>query len=150
VRVPVLRLSLTSSAAVLLAIAAAACAATVDGTNTARQAFRLTVDDPQGLVLAASSLPGEEGFAGFSSVGVHPLDDPNAIAVIWNAFPCQTLPSLELSQAEGDPIKVELDPGPRTGEFCASMSATYGVRLVLKEPADAEEIALDIVGSEEP
>ena len=149
-RVSLLRINLTATAGVLLAVVAAACAPTVDGTNTSRQAFQLTVGDPQGLVLVASSLPSEAGFAGFADAGVYALDDPNAIGVIWTAFPCQTRPTLELSQADGEPITLELDPGPENGDYCESMSATYGIRLVLKEPVDADEIAFSILESEAP
>jgi hypothetical protein len=146
----VLRRPFESAAVVLLAAIVAACAPTVDGTNTARQAFHATIVDPQGLVQAASNLPPQGELVGLARDAVHPLDHPNAIWVTWDALPCETRPSLELSQAENDRITIELDRGPREADVCALMSAGYGVRLVLKAPVEAEEIAFSIVEDEDP
>jgi hypothetical protein len=149
-RISVLRRSFLSAAAVLFAAAAAACAPTVDGTNTALKAFQVTIVDPQGLVLAASSRAPLGDLEGVARDGVNQLPDPNEIWVSWDALPCQTRPSIELSRAGDDRITIEVDPGPRRADPCSDMSAGYGVRLVLKEPVEVDEITFSTAEGEEP
>jgi hypothetical protein len=150
-RISVLRRSFEAAALVLLAALAAGCTPTVVGTNNARQRFEATIVDPQGLVLAASSRAPLGEIDGAAQDGVNPLKDTSAIWVAWHALPCQTRPSLELSQSEDDRITIELDRGPmNASDGCDLMSARYGVRLDFEEPVEPEEIAFSIADEQKP
>lgn len=148
-RQSVLRQNFTSPAVLLLAVLTAACAPTVDGTNTSGQAFQLTIVDPQGLVLSASSLTPEEESLGDTGDGIHPLADPNSIWVTWIGPPCEPRPNLEISQAEGDPLTIELDRGPRESP-CEPMETGYGVALILKRPVEIADIVFSVSAGQEP
>jgi hypothetical protein len=133
---------------VLLPLAVAACAGTVEGTNTIGQAFELTIVDPQGLVRTASNLQPDGDPTALPDLPVQALDDPNAVSVTWSGRPCQRRPTLTVSVA--DPLTIELNLGPRVTDFCEAMGVGYGVRLVLNEPVDAEEVEFTIVDGLDP
>jgi hypothetical protein len=145
-----LRRCFASTTVVVVTIVAAACTPTVTGTNSNGQAFQITIVDPQELVASASNLTPQDELLGEIGDGVHPLADPNAIAVTWIGRPCETRPNLEISETDGDPITIVLDRGPREGQVCNATEVGYGVELVLKRPVEVADLVFRIAAGQEP